>query len=306
MTVGMKGTDEKHPKSSKLRMLKGPITKDAVFITLQDYSSDSTIHGIQYLGNRKHSTCGRAFWVIIVCIALICTSVQIFNIWYQWIDDPVMTTLSTISLPVEQIDFPAVTLCPQGSTEDIMDNVFYHQFQEWLLRRVADDGAKTRRKRLVEEKTACECHLTDNRNMTDDTLQCCFRLFLDDAFPGIYPNNPKNIATLLNTDDPDRATEIKSVVIGNEEPICDDINRFEFLNNINEWIQRTCPERFQKFNESTCIIGIGEEMSYNDAFTKCKELDGADIFSLDSFKDRKTLNKILGKPINKISKKFEI
>ena len=142
--------------------------------------------------------------------------------------------------------------------------------------------------------------------MTDDTLQCCFRLFLDDTFPGVYPNNPKNIATLLNTEDPDKATEIKSVVIGNEEPNCDDSNRFEFLNNINEKLQRKCPEPFQKLNESTCIIGSFEDMSYADAFTKCKEHGGADIFFLDSFEDRKTLNKILGKPINKISKIFEI
>ena len=302
----MKGTDEKQLKSSKLRMRKDPITKDEVVTILQDYSSDSTIHGIQYLGNPKHSTCGRAFWVITVCIALICTSVQIFNIWYQWIDYPVVTTLSTISLPVEKVDFPAVTLCPQGSTEDIIDNVLYHQFQEWLLKQIADDGAKARRKRLVEQTTTCECQLSDHGNMTVDALQCCFRLFLDETFPGVYPNNPKKIATLLNTEDPDRATETKSVVIGNEEPICNENNRFEFLNNINEKLQRTCPEPFQKLNESTCIVGSDEEMSYDDAFAKCKELNGAEIFFLDSFEDGKTLKKILGKPIDKISKILEI
>ena len=120
MTVSMKGTVEKRLKRSKQRMRKEPLNKTRMVDTLKDYSCESSIHGIQYLGNSKHSTCGRGFWLITVCIALICTLVQVSNIWYQWVDDPVVTTLSTISLPVEEIDFPAVTLCPQGSTESYM------------------------------------------------------------------------------------------------------------------------------------------------------------------------------------------
>ena len=161
MAVGMKATLEKRQKNSKTRMRKRPITKNSMVNTLKDYSSESSIHGVQYLGDRKHSNFGRAFWMITVCIALTCTLVQVFNIWYQWVDDPIVTTLSTISLPVEEIEFPAVTLCPQGSTEDIIDNVLYHQFQEWLLHHIDDHSAIARRKRFVEQTNACECHLTD-------------------------------------------------------------------------------------------------------------------------------------------------
>ena len=304
MTVGMKGTVEKRLKRSKQRMRKEPLNKTRMVDTLKDYSCESSIHGIQYLGNRKHSTCGRGFWVITVCIALICTLVQVSNIWYQWVDDPVVTTLSTISLPVEEIDFPAVTLCPQGSTEDIIDNVLYHQFQEWLLHRIDDNGKETRKKRLVEETNACECHLTDQGNVTVDILQCCFRLFLDETFYGVYPNNPTKMVTLLNTEDPDNAMEMKSVVLGGEEPICDESDKLEVLNNMNEKLHRTCPQPFQKYNESFCIKNSDQEMSYNEAFSYCKELGGADIFFLGSFEAHKTLDTIIGKPIHKKELRF--
>ena len=121
------------------RRRRKPNRKKGVVNTLRDFASNSSIHGIQYLGDHKHSMRGRVFWMISVCIALTCTSSQVFNIWYQWIDDPVETTLNTISLPVEEIEFPAVTLCPQGSTEDIIDNVYYHQFQKWLLNQIDED-----------------------------------------------------------------------------------------------------------------------------------------------------------------------
>ena len=83
-------------KNPKLGRRRKAINKKDMIATLRDYSSDSTIHGIQYLGDPEHSTCGKVFWILTVCTALTCTSFQVFNIWVQWIDDPVVTTLNTI------------------------------------------------------------------------------------------------------------------------------------------------------------------------------------------------------------------
>ena len=149
----------KPPKNSKPRGRKKAINKNDILETLRDYSSNSSIHGVPYLGNHEHSICGRLFWIIAVCVALTCTLSQVYNLCYQWVDDPVVTTLETISLPVEQIDFPAVTLCPQGSTEDIVDNFFYYQFLEYLLNHIDKDDASPRKKRFTEQTTTCECNL---------------------------------------------------------------------------------------------------------------------------------------------------
>ena len=225
---------------SKSRKRKRSISVVYLENHLRDCSSESSIHGVPYLGNSEHSTCGRAFWMITVCIALICTSYQVVNLYNQWVDDPVVTTLKTISLPVEDIDFPAVTLCPQGSTEDIIDNFFYRQFEEWLINQTVGDVVNTRRKRLAENTSFCECHLSSGKNMTADDLQCCFWHFLDENFPGIYPNIPTEMASMLNTESPDKTMETKAVGNFYEEPKCDENDNSEILNTMNQKLQRKC------------------------------------------------------------------
>ena len=290
-TVSASKKLRKNPTQGRQRKLTN---KKDVVNALREFASDSSIHGIQYLGDHKHSTCGRVFWMITVCIALACTSSQVFNIWYQWIDDPVETILNTISLPVEEIQFPAVTLCPQGSTEDIIDSFFYYQFQEWLLNNI-DDEVKSKRKRDAEQKNTCECRRRDQGNITADVLQCCFKDFLDNSFPGIYPNSPTKLTKSLNTEDPDKELELKSIVIPDDEPKCNETEKLEALNSMNEKLKRKCPDPFQKINESTCITGSPQEMSYDEGLSYCKELNGADIVTLGSFEDLKTLGEFIGK-----------
>ena len=64
-------------------------------------------------------------------------------------------------------------------------------------------------------------------------------------------------------------------------------------------LNRKCPEPFQKFNESSCIFGTPQEMSYDEGLSYCKGLSGADIVTLDSFEDLKTLEEFIGKPNDK-------
>ena len=47
-----------------------------------------------------------------------------------WIEEPVIDTLESTSFPIEQVDFPTVTLCPKSSNTDrwgpvikIFDNI---------------------------------------------------------------------------------------------------------------------------------------------------------------------------------------
>ena len=286
MTVANKVSVDNPLKFSKPRKRKQGLEKSDVVTTLKDYSSESTINGIQYLCNSGHSACGRLFWMIVVIIALICTLVVVIQICHQWVDDPVLTTLETISLPVEQIDFPAVTLCPQGSTEDLIDNFFYQQFEEWVFNHINKNVT------INIEATNCECSLPDNGSMTADVLQCCSHHYLNAAFPGVYPNNPTKMAAMLNAENPDTAMEMKSIV-GEEDPKCDENDKI--LSNMNEKLQGVCPEPFYNYNDSFCIFGGAPEKSYNEAVAYCKQIGGADVYHLGSFEDRITLDKIIGK-----------
>ena len=141
--LAVKKQKKRHKSVTKMEA----IVKDA-----KEFSSATTIHGISYLTSSDHSIGSKLFWMVTVVLAILGTSYQVFSMWWLWGELPVITTLDTISYPIEKLDFPAVTLCPQGSVLEIMDIVFYHQFEKWVIRKTEED-ASSRNKRN-----------TDNRN----------------------------------------------------------------------------------------------------------------------------------------------
>ena len=40
--------------------------------------------------------------------------------YQDWVGNPVVTTINTTAYPVGNLDFPAVTICSQGTNEDIL------------------------------------------------------------------------------------------------------------------------------------------------------------------------------------------
>ena len=124
--------------------------------------------------------------------------------------------------------------------------------------------------------------------------KCCFRHFLDDKFPGVYPNNPTKMATMLNAENPDRAMETKAVVTPDEEPSCDVNTNLEILKTMNQNLQRSCPKPFKNFNGSICFLKISSEMSYKEASSHCNEYSGAEIFSLGPYEILNSLDMIIG------------
>ncbi len=49
----------------------------------------------------------------------------------DWIDNPVLTTVKTSALKIENIDFPALTICSQGVIDDILMSGFYNLFYKY-------------------------------------------------------------------------------------------------------------------------------------------------------------------------------
>ena len=50
----------------------------------------------------------------------------------NWKEQPVITTINTVAYPVENIEFPAITICSQGSAKDLTEIAIYRQFQTFL------------------------------------------------------------------------------------------------------------------------------------------------------------------------------
>ena len=100
--------------------------------TSKEYASVTTAHGLSYISNEKNSTGDRFLWILIVIIAILFTVFQMATLYTQWQSDPVITTLDTVALPIEEIEFPAITICPQGTLEEVVDSALFQQLKEYI------------------------------------------------------------------------------------------------------------------------------------------------------------------------------
>ncbi|XP_055621987.1 pickpocket protein 28-like [Toxorhynchites rutilus septentrionalis] len=81
---------------------------------LVEFCSNSTIHGISYIGSRQRSMCEKFWWVFVFLLSLFGCGKLIDNIYRKWEENPVIITFDEETTPVWQIPFPAVTVCPEA------------------------------------------------------------------------------------------------------------------------------------------------------------------------------------------------
>ena len=101
------------------RKKKSTLTRETYEI-VKDYSEYSTIQGVIYLFQSSQTQCGKAFWMLVIVAMLILGTYWSVSAYSDWIDSPVLTTVKTTALNVKQIDFPAITICGQGVSEDLI------------------------------------------------------------------------------------------------------------------------------------------------------------------------------------------
>lgn len=79
---------------------------------IKEFFENTTIHGLSYLSTEHHFS--KLFWALVVASAIAFEAFLINSSFLDWENDPVGTTI--ITLPISQIDFPKVTVCPpEGS-----------------------------------------------------------------------------------------------------------------------------------------------------------------------------------------------
>ena len=98
--------------------------------TAEEYASSTTIHGIAYCFDLGKWKIDRALWFIIVLAAIAFAAYTTLIVLEE--TDPILTAVETAGLPIEDIMFPSITICPQGSVNEIIDAAFFKQFDDYL------------------------------------------------------------------------------------------------------------------------------------------------------------------------------
>ena len=79
---------------------------------IRNFLESSTIHGLSYISTTKKYV--RLFWILVVTGGFTGAGVLIYTSFQSWADSPVKTTIET--LPITEITFPKVTVCPPKNT----------------------------------------------------------------------------------------------------------------------------------------------------------------------------------------------
>ncbi|KAI5730158.1 hypothetical protein M8J76_010655 [Diaphorina citri] len=82
-----------------------------------EYTQNSSLHGLRYMGNTELHIAERMFWIISFIMAIIASVLLISNLYAKWIYNPVIISLSPIATPLTAIPFPAITICNMNNVQ---------------------------------------------------------------------------------------------------------------------------------------------------------------------------------------------
>ena len=219
--------------------------------------------------------------MVVVILAILAATFQVASLREQWKTKPVITNLESISLPIEEIEFPAVTICPQGNVKQVMDNVMFLQLKDYIKNKTRS-GHRSRR-------SESQYHETSHGNMTYAQMTTLIKGVLQDRYPGAK-DNPIKVVTLLTSDDPEKTAQSDAVLQLNEEKECDETSNNDIMANLNKALNEDfCPDGFTKVNVK-CVWKIGTKMLYHEASKYCSNIGGATILQVHSYDDIKALN----------------
>ena len=285
----MAKSDRKKPTSGVVHGPRCPL-KGEIKQHLTDYASTTTTHGLFYIAEPGQSWAERIFWIFVVFLAISFSYYQTHILYKEWQDYPVITTLDTVSLPIEEIDFPAVTICPQGSIKSIAETVLFHQLADYI--RQKENSTISRKKRSDSTLNATTPEGMNNEGpwkLTYHEMMIHVDEFLRDVYPGAK-DKPTKLVHLLTSNQPRKMLANDAVMYQSFEEVCDAESNEETLKMLNQNLNNeTCPIGFSFLEGIGCIHTAGTQMAYNEAKEYCAQLEESVILEFGSKEELEVL-----------------
>ena len=250
---------------------------------LKKFSSVTTAHGVTYLAEDGLHILERIFWLIVVCTAIVLMTFQTLTLYQQWQDDPVVTTLDTVALPIQELDFPAITICPQGSMKSILEVVLFNQFERFIRNKRNNEHERAKRENSKLNMNDIKRMNVDSNNsqLTYQEMMMEVDEFLKETYPGAK-DKPTKLVHLLTSDQPEKMIA-NEAVLSPEDDDCDTLQNEEILEELNKRLNNeTCSDNFQTLSNVGCIHDSNLQIPYNEATRYCQSMDGSLIFDFST------------------------
>ena len=251
--------------------------------TSQECASETSVHGLSYLFKRGRSVPERCLWSAVVALAIVFALFQVPTLYIQWQNDPVITILDTVGHPIEEVEFPAVTICPQGSVYKILESVLFKQFKEYLSNKTSKGYTRAKRsafsgKAVIPSKNGDGSWLITQKEMMIEVKE-----FMREVYPGAM-EKPTTLIRLMISKEPKETIENEAVLQNEDANQCDPSSNVDIVNTLNKQLNKDlCPDGFQMFEHLGCIHSVQTPMTYNEATRYCNSESGAQLLYLDSY-----------------------
>lgn len=90
--------------------------RHALYGVFMEYSKKTSIHGIHYLCQQRRPLYERIYWVIFFITAIATCFISIQSVYNRWKNFPLIISFDTEAMPVYEIPFPSIVICPQFKT----------------------------------------------------------------------------------------------------------------------------------------------------------------------------------------------
>ncbi|XP_067634317.1 pickpocket protein 28 [Eurosta solidaginis] len=84
---------------------------------IMEYSKNTTIHGIRYLVELHRPFYEKLYWFIVLVLSVYLAISLIWATYLKWQDTPVILGFDETLVPVHNIPFPTITICPEIKME---------------------------------------------------------------------------------------------------------------------------------------------------------------------------------------------
>ncbi|XP_045451668.1 uncharacterized protein LOC123660657, partial [Melitaea cinxia] len=208
---------------------------------LIDYTANSNLHGLKYIGERERTSVEKIFWLFMFTCCVILCAALIRKVWIKWNESPVIVSFAENSTPVWQIPYPAVTICFETKARQTKFNFtyFYH-----LNQNQSTSGNFTEEERNLFEDVSlvCDTHLApaDGRkySLGNETIE---------NIKELSPNISDVLIACKWKDVPKNSCSDLFIPILTEEGLCytfntmaaDELFRIDNLNTDYEYLERS-------------------------------------------------------------------
>ena len=97
----------------------------------KEFGGRSSIHGLSYVCDPHLPSCERLLWLFLFFSSLSLAVYLNFSSYMAWRENMVVTNLRSTGKPVNQVDFPTVTICGSGLHMAGVEDALKEDFINW-------------------------------------------------------------------------------------------------------------------------------------------------------------------------------